>query len=99
MAREVLSPKVGSNYSPFESQYLRGTVAGKFRLFCRWATKGEGILMSKDQLPTASQWARVFKGDFQGSLHGRRGQHAETARSADSHLEIGHNQWSDQWLS
>ena len=45
---------------------------------------------------TDNQWARAFKGAFQGWIGGRRGLYAETALSALTVILNSVIQWSDQ---
>ena len=76
-----------SSCSLLQSQYLRGRCwwKGKFALFRRPVTRGEGRLLSKGQLPQ-HQWARALMG---GATY------RSSTVSSDRHLEIGH--WrSDQ---
>ena len=55
---------------------------GKFALFQRPATRGEGGFVSEADSPTNNQWARAFEGQFQGCMGRGRGPHAEKAESA-----------------
>ena len=52
--------------------------------------------MSKDQLPTVDQWARAFKGEFQGCIGRGKGLH-RTAQSAPTVILKLVMQWSDQY--
>ena len=87
-----------SRCSPLKSQYLRGKCwqKGKFALFQRLATLGEGRFMSKGQLSSIDQWARTFKGEFQGCTSGGRGLHVETVQSALTVVLKLVMRWSDQ---
>ena len=53
-------------------------------------------LRPKANYPTDSQWARAFKGEFQGHIDRGRGLHAETVQSALRVTLKLVMQWSDQ---
>ena len=59
---------------------------GKFALFQRPATRGEGGLLPENQLPIAAQGTGVLKGEFQDCISGGRKQNNMV--SSDSHLKI-----------
>ena len=95
----LIKPILGSCYwkwglaSPHWKSYLRGKVDRKesFLYFLHWQFGGESGLMSRGQLPTDSQWARTYKGEFQGCV-GYRQEGAicrNSTVSSDSRLEIG----------
>ena len=67
----------------------------KFASFWRPATRGEGELVSKSQVPPENQRARAFKGASQGCISGGRGNMQNRTGSSDGHLEIGH-EWPDE---
>ena len=80
-----------------ESQYSRGKLGGKESLlYFGGRQPGERAdSCPKGRLPTDSQWARAFKGEFQGYIAGGSGLHTETAQSALTVILKLLMRWSD----
>ena len=86
MDRVLPKPGPSARYWITNSQETRVGRKGKVALFWKPATRGEGGLESKNQLPMAAQETEVFKGELQGCLDGGRGQ--DDIVSSDSHLDL-----------
>ena len=62
----LLPPKLNRSLLEANTQETRVHRKGKFALFGRLATWGEGRLVSKGQHPITDQGSRAFKEEFQG---------------------------------